>query len=366
MRSEVLRLVDLSSEDRAKWRELARNAVEPNPFFEPEYLEPLARGLRRERDVLLAVAREGGNWVACSPVVRTANWHRIPLPGIASWRGHVLFGLLGTPLILKDSREEVLSALMGAVATARPHPSYLALDWIGADGPVADSVRDWAGDGGSGRVPIQFERFERAVVRRRPEDTYLKEAISSKHRAEMRRQRRRLGEALGDEPMAVDRAGSDRAHRDFIALESKGPDRAEWTTLSATSGFTDFFLEMCAGFAADGRLQLLALEVNGQNVAMTCNVMAGDTIFGLKTAYAPEWAGFSPGLLLQAEQLSIFHRHREAAMLDSCADPNNAVINRLFPDQRPIASMVVPVKGALGLLSNPVLRAARAVRERRS
>jgi CelD/BcsL family acetyltransferase involved in cellulose biosynthesis len=366
MRSEVLRLVDLSSEDRARWRELARNAVEPNPFFEPEYLEPLARGLGREKHVLLAVVQESGSWLACSPVVRTAKWHRIPLPGITSWRGHVLFGLLGTPLVLKDSREEVLSALMDAMATARPHPTYLALDWIGADGPIAEGLRGWAEGDGSGRMPIQFERFDRAVVRRRPEDTYLMEAISSKHRAEIRRQRRRLGEALGDEPKVVDRAGSDHAHRGFIALESEGPDRDEWTTLSAASGFTEFFLDMCEEFAADGRLQLLALEANGQNVAMTCNVTAGDTVFGLKTAYASEWASFSPGVLLQAEQLSIFHGRAEAEMLDSCADANNAVINRLFPDRRPIASLVLPAEGSLGLLSDPVLRAARAVRERRS
>ena len=86
MRSEVLELAAISSQDVAEWRSLARRSIEPNPFHEPEYLLPLARGLGQEKQVGMLVVRDGPEWQACLPV-RLGHWHRIPAPAIWNWQG---------------------------------------------------------------------------------------------------------------------------------------------------------------------------------------------------------------------------------------------------------------------------------------
>jgi hypothetical protein len=42
MNSFLLPLADLTARDVAAWRDLAARAVEPNPFFEPDFVLPPA------------------------------------------------------------------------------------------------------------------------------------------------------------------------------------------------------------------------------------------------------------------------------------------------------------------------------------
>ena len=124
VRSEVIELKDLSERDRSEWRALATRAIEPNPFHEPEYLLPLARGLGAESSVGLVVARDATGWLACLPA-RAGRWHRIPLRSVATWRSRYSF--LGTPLVAPDRSVEAVAALVSGMLAGSP--SFAALDW---------------------------------------------------------------------------------------------------------------------------------------------------------------------------------------------------------------------------------------------
>jgi CelD/BcsL family acetyltransferase involved in cellulose biosynthesis len=203
-------------------------------------------------------------------------------------------------------------------------------------------------------------------VRRRPQPTYVEETLSSKHRRELRRQRRKLGEALEAEPELVDRAGQDAAYDDFIALEACGRRAAEQTVLAADPGHAAFFREMCRGFAEQGRLQLFELQAGDRTVAAKCNLLAGNGLFCLKIAYDERWSSMSPGILLELDTLEVFHDATEAEFIDSCADPNNAMINRLWPDRRELATYTLPAGGLRGRAVRPALSAARSIRDRKN
>ena len=72
----LLPLKGLASRDIAAWRELAAQAAEPNPFFEPECVLPAVRYLGEPDAALLAVVDHGSEWLACMPVLpRLARWH---------------------------------------------------------------------------------------------------------------------------------------------------------------------------------------------------------------------------------------------------------------------------------------------------
>ena len=112
-----------------------------------------------------------------------------------------------------------------------------------------------------------------------------------------------------------------------------------------------------------GRLQLLDLSVDGRTVAMKCNLIAGDVIYCFKIAFDEEYAAYSPGLLLERRTVDVFHTETEAAAMDSCADPHNAMINRLWPDRRSTPRCSA-CRWGVGRLSIQIARAAVAVHAR--
>jgi CelD/BcsL family acetyltransferase involved in cellulose biosynthesis len=360
---ESIDLRSPSNADLARWRELAARAVEPNPFFEPEYVLPLARGLGQQAEVRLLVARDGNGWQACLPTHATSDWHRIPMRSLATWRGHPLYGLLGTPLVSADHAEESLAALLGAMRRAQPRTRFAGLEWVADDGAMGEPL---AGALGSlSPAPLPFRRFERAALRRRPEPTYLEQTLSTKHRRELRRQRRKLSEALDAEPQMVDRAGEDAAYERFIALEGAGAKGDRGVVIAADPGHVSFFKEMCREFAERGRLQLLELHGAGEVVAVKCNLVAGDTIFCVKIAYDEKWSQYSPGIMLESDMIEYFHDESDADFMDSCADPNNVMINRLWPDRRPIATYAIPAGTLSGLATRSALAIGRIARARK-
>jgi CelD/BcsL family acetyltransferase involved in cellulose biosynthesis len=362
VRVRPIELGNLTEAELARWRELAARSLEPNPFLEPEYLLPLAAGLNQRDEVTLAVAEEGSEWRGLLPLHRPARWHRIPMRGLTTWRGDVLYGLLGTPLLGGEDAAAALACILDW-AGAESGATFMGLEWVAADGPFA-AVLEAALEGRS-PAPIAFEQFERAALRRRPQPTYIEETLSSKHRRELRRQRRKLGEALGEDPETVDRAGESAAHEEFIALEAASPKATTGTTLGADDGHRHFFLEMCSQFAELGRLQLLELRGGGETLAAKVNLLAGDSVFCFKIAYRESWSTYSPGIQLELDMLKLFHEESEAQFIDSCADPNNAMINRLWPDRRSLSTQVLPAAGLRGTAARPALNAARSLRERK-
>ncbi|MCP9487335.1 MAG: GNAT family N-acetyltransferase [Gaiellaceae bacterium MAG52_C11] len=324
------------------WHELASRAVEPNPFFEPEFVLPAARWFGESR-VELLVVHDAGDWAAVVPVRRHLTWRLMPLPALAVWRHDYCF--LGTPLVDRERTAEATSALVDT-ALAAPRVGFVALDSLAGDGPVAQSIADRLED--RGLEPVLYRSYERAALRRRHEPTYLDETRSPHHRREGRRQRRRLERDLEATQAVEDRAGDPAAVEDFLRLEASGWKGGAGTAFLSRPGHAAFFRELCAGLAAQGHLQLLATCVGSRLVAMKTNLRAGDGLFCFKIAHDETLGRYSPGVQLEVDTVELFHADKDLAFMDSCAAPENDMINRLWPDRRPIVTSVLPTPGPLG------------------
>src|SRR4051794_30724625 len=127
MRASVTPLSELTAAETGAWAELYEHAIEPNPYFAPDFVRSAARGLGRD-DVGLLVA---GDWEACLPVVRERSWRRVPLPALSTWLHS--YCLLGTPLAVSAAAARALVAGGRADRGA----AFLALEWLGTGGPVA-------------------------------------------------------------------------------------------------------------------------------------------------------------------------------------------------------------------------------------
>lgn len=353
MRARLLPLADAGERDIGRWRELAATAAEPNPFFEPELMLATRGLLAESAEVALLVAEEDSDrWAGCVPVRRARRWRRVPVPALTGWRH--LYCFLGTPLVAAGSEETVV----GAWLDARPSSTFLGLELVSADGPVQRAVEEAAA---ARRVrPVRFESFERAALRSGPEGLDL--GLSKKRGREMRRLRRRLGEELGGEPVTVDRAGDPAAVEGFLKLEAAGWKGRQGTAFASIPGHAEFLRRVCASFAAEGRLQLLSLEVGGYLAAMKCNLRAGDELFCFKIAFDEGLARFSPGVQLERDTADLASEKGEVRLIDTCAEPHNEMANLVWPDRRRLASIALPGRGAAGRVSRVLVRATSAAR----
>ena len=128
-------LSELGDTEIARWADLAAGAVEPNPFFEPEYVLPAAEGLA-EPDVSLLVVEADGEWRACLPVQRT-RLGRV-LGALRTWRHRYCF--LGTPLLHPANPADAAHELLALGADEAPG-SRLALEQFADDGPAGAAIR---------------------------------------------------------------------------------------------------------------------------------------------------------------------------------------------------------------------------------
>jgi CelD/BcsL family acetyltransferase involved in cellulose biosynthesis len=200
----------------------------------------------------------------------------------------------------------------------------------------------------------------------RPQSGEEANTVKGKHRRELERKRRRLADDLGAPLRTVDRAEDAGAVEDFLELEASGWKGREGTAMASMGNDADFFRAVCASFRELGRLHLLSLEGSGKRVAMACSLRAGEGIFCLKIAFDEGWRRYSPGALLVLDHASWFARHSDAAWMDSCVQPDNELVSRLWPGRRGIVTLAIPASTIRGRVAAAAIGGAVRLRERRS
>lgn len=351
-----LRVDELTNRDLDAWRTLANRAAEPNPFFEPAFVMAAVHHLRAD-DVSLLVVEKGREWIACLPVESRSLWHRYPARWLTTWLHPYCF--LGTPLVDRDRCDEAVEALVNAI-----HESgrlrLVALELLGSSGPVSNALTRALAE--QRKPGFTFESFERAALHRRHEPTYLDQTLRPSRRKELRRLERRLGEQLKGATTVWNATEEPRAIEDFLRLEASGWKGREGTALSSNPEHAAFFREFCSSLQEDGRVQLLVLGTPARAIAMQCNILAGRAVFCFKVAYDERFARYSPGMQLEVHAVDDFHAQSGVSMMDSCADSNNNLVNRLWPDRVSLATVVVPAAGLAPKTLLLGLRAAVAFR----
>jgi len=343
MRARIISLARIKPADERAWRRLAARAIEPNPFYEPDFLLPACRRLRHGRQAGLVVVEEAGSFHAVLPVPWAA-WPTGPLPVVTSWRH--LYGYLGTPLLAPEHPAEAARCLLAALRRRAAWPRVMVLELVGHDGPAAAALHDAAA-----RLDLAVQVHapaERAVFRAdEGSDGALPASIRRERRAKARQWRRLCAE--GGDPAVVDRSQDMTAAAEFLRVEASGWKGRAGTALASRSQDAAFYREVAERFQASGRLRLYALEQGGATLAMQTSLWADHAVFDWKAAYDERFAGFGPGAQLQLRVLDL-ERGRGAGWIDSCADPSDGHQSRLVPGRRSIATLAIGPRGAAGQL----------------
>lgn len=339
MRCRVVSVADLTQSDEEAWRDLAARSVEPNPFYEADFVIPSCRHLKNGKKVVLVVAEKAGHFHACLPVRQISLTRFLRPPVVTSWRH--LYGYLGTPLVAPEHAVEALGCLLAALSGSAVWPRTVVLEQFGDDGPIASYLRCAAAEL---NLAVRVHApGERAVLRCMDnEASVLPASVKREWRAKAK-QWRRLCAALGD-PAVVDHAKDPQTAADFLAMEASGWKGKARTAMSSRPGDAAFYHEVTTRFAASGRLRLYSLQAGGEALAMQTNLCADGILFDWKAAYDERFAGYGPGAQLQ---LQVYHLAQEdgTRWIDSCADAADDHQLRLCPDRRRIATLAIGRKG---------------------
>jgi CelD/BcsL family acetyltransferase involved in cellulose biosynthesis len=350
VRTRLIPLEDLTERDVDAWRELATATAEPNPFFEAGFVLAAARHLGHPGVALLVATGADGEWAACVPVQRRMR----PAPHLRAWvhdHAHC-----STPLVRADRLTEAVSALLDALVRPRL-AAWSGFSQLRGDGPIGHALRSLVVE--RGITPIWSLTAERAALlpRTSVEGDGL-QLLSGKQRSELRRKRRRLGDALGAEPELHVRAASTAALERLLRLENSGWKGEGGSSLFATPGGGEFFVDVCRSFAAEGRLELMELSAGDRPLSMTSALRAGDGVFGFKVADDRELGRFSPGMQVQVALGDKVLAEGPHTWIDSCSDPRNETQNRLWPHRRRIVQLLLPTRSPLTSAAGAAARRA--------
>jgi hypothetical protein len=199
-----------------------------------------------------------------------------------------------------------------------------------------------------GRQGALVHREERALLSTdQSPESYFEAALSGKKRKELRRQFARLSEQgeLRFE-RRDDGEGLDAWIGRFLALESAGWKGLAGSALATDPATAHLFGESLRGAASRGRLERLTLSLDGDPIAMLASFITPPGAFSYKTTFDERFARFSPGVLLQRENLAILERD-DIAWCDSCAAADHPMIDHIWRERRAIGRLSIAIGGRL-------------------
>lgn len=325
----------------AAWTALAAEASEPNPFAEAWFVRPGLEHLAPD-GVRLLELQDAGHLLGLLPVTLAERYGRAPIRHVQNWRHGNDF--LGTPLVRAGRESEFWAAVLARLDGARWAPGFLHIDGLVEDGPVHRGLIEAAR--ALGRPAPTVHRSKRALLdsRATPEGYYA-DTVRKKKRKELGRLARRLAD-LGEVTSAtLSDAGDLTAWCDlFLALEDRGWKGRAGSSLASDPATAAFFRAAMAGAAAAGRLDFRRLDLDGAPVAMLISFVTPPGAFSFKTAFDESFARFSPGVLIQLDNLGLMTRE-EIDWIDSCAAEGHPMIDSLWGERRGIVRVSVPLSG---------------------
>jgi CelD/BcsL family acetyltransferase involved in cellulose biosynthesis len=352
-----------------EWRELAARALEPNVFYEPAFALEAAKIFGHDVGALLV-------WSGTSPRKLLGFFpgrieprrYGLKLPVLVGWTHP--FAPLGTPLVEREAAEPVIAAWLAHLTDDPELPGLLLLPFLPANGPFATVL-----DAIVRRAQMPFADFnvhQRAqLVPDGDRLFYVERTVGQHKHKELRRYVRRLGDigallfTAATEPESV--AG---AIEDFFRLESHGWKGKAGTAAAFHDDIRDFIAAAVNGLAAEGKVAINRIFIDGSAIAVTIMLRSADTAWFWKIVYDENFAHYSPGVVLTFAVTEDLVEDSTLARTDSCAAANHPMIDHVWRDRLTLCDRLIAVRPLasfasvrrLEMLRNAAIAAAKAVR----
>ena len=328
----------------AQWDDLADHASEPNPFFESWYLLPALECLPDTNTVKILLLEQDGQLMGLLPIARSPRYYRWPIPNLASWLHANCF--CGTPLVRAGMEVPFWREALRWADRNAHFSLFLHLRGMVIDGPLHTALLSVCAAEGRKVQQVHFEARAMLSSQLSSQD-YLEASVSTKKRKEWRRQAKRLSEMGTLRAERTRNADNILQWSDaFLELERKGWKGRQGSALASQEHTARMFRAVMSGAAQRGRLERLSLMLDDVPVAMLASFHCPPGSFSFKTAFDERFSQFSPGVLLQQENLAVLD-DPQIAWTDSCASADHPMIDHIWRERRGIARLSVAIGGRL-------------------
>lgn len=326
-----------------EWRDLAARALEPNVFYEPSFALAAAPVFARDAGAVLVWSQANPRrLVGFFPARIERRRYGVNLPILVGLTHP--YGPLGVPLVEREGAEPIVAAWLAHLAADESLPGLVLLPYLPADGPFAAAL---AAILRRAQMPAaDFNRHQRALLAPSGERLlYLEYSIGQHQHKELRRHWRRLCETgavlftAATEPPAVA-----AAMEDFFALEAGGWKGRAGTAAAEHRELRRFIRSAVSGLAAEGKVSIDRILVDGQAIAATIILRSGRSAWFWKIAFDETFARFSPGVMLSVVLTDDLLEDPSIARTDSCAIANHPMINHVWRERLALCDRLVAVR----------------------
>lgn len=333
---------DLLEDHLQAWDDLSADSLEPNPFYEPWMLMPALRSFTAGKDirVVLVFAADQGEQILCGvfPLEMKPRYKGLPVAAFSLWQ-HIYCGLC-TPLIRAGYGRECLDSFFDWLASGSGC-ALMEFNLVAGEGRFHELLNDCLARRGS--QSLVRESYSRALFRPlESADAYVSAALNRGHRKDLRRRTRRLSEtgALAYDTLEQD-GNIDAWIDEYLRLEASGW-KGQGGAFACSEPDREYFAAIARAAFEKRKLMMLAVRLDGKPIAMKCNFMTRPGSFAYKIAFDENYAFYSPGVLLELENIRRLHGDSSVEWMDSCATPEHPMIDRLWLDRRKIQSVLAP------------------------
>lgn len=342
----------------AQWHTLAKNALDANIFYEPSPFLAAINTFAEDWPFLCLFVYQkrpkGDQLIGFMPLLPARKG---PGNHLRCYRSFThLHCYLATPLIHRESSQEAVASIFNWFNNASGSCRLLGLYNIQADGGFAKILKQSVSD----QPHVVEQSFERALITRREDpERYFSENLSRHRQKEHRRLWRRLEEKGTLTLKTYQNSESiDEWIDDFLILEASGWKGTSGAAMGNSPAHSDFFVQIVQQLATSGQLIRHSLHQGDRIIAMKCNLIAADgrSSFAFKIAFDESFARYSPGVLLELQNIEHLFCQTSLDWMDSCADPDHPMIDRLWRERRQISYILYGKKSLSGRLLMKLFR----------
>lgn len=334
-------LADLGDIDEA-WRDLARRALEPNVFYEPEFALAAASVFGDGVGALLVWSRhEPQRLVGFMPLRVSRRRYGLFPPILVGWTHR--YAPFGVPLIDHDEADAAVAAAFDFIARSPDLPHLLLWPLMPSNGRWA-AVLAAALRRGGGRTAL-FGMHRRAILAPSSDRRgYFNRALRARKRKELRRQARRLSDQGA---LVVSHAASPQAIAPaldaFTTLEAQGWKGRVGGAAAMDADIGVFMRSVVGNLAARNGARIVQLMLDDRPIASGIVLRSGDHAWFWKIAYDETVARASPGVQLTLELTQDLLDDEDVKRTDSCATADHPMIDKLWLERLDLADHLVQI-----------------------
>ena len=267
--------LDQLTASTSAWQTLANIAIDPNPFYEPDYLLASLVHLEGKTKPLFLTLWDEKNrdqMVGFFPLQQRWLKHGFIRPVLSLY--HSQFTVVTNPLIDPRDPAGIWQKALEAINDRHDLPDFLNLHASYANGPGANALRKVLS---KNHLPfVEIGSFKRPLVEFTEDSTSYQMGWSRKRRKSINRAIRK-GDRAGQitfETVTCTDPGFQQAFENFLNLECSGWKGQNGTALASTQRLKAFATAALAAQNQSPQVHIDQLFVNGQVIAANINMIS--------------------------------------------------------------------------------------------